>query len=195
MLYALYFEIHHLVASAALGFARVAPIFFFLPFLNSGVLSGAPILMGVSVVALAICCVIGGVAAPWLLPMISTAVPLPLETAHTTVSQPMITLLLVACPLLPFIIMAMFKGNRLPSRSRGAAWVCGYDHEQSMVITAYGFAMPVKEAFAPVLKLRKWLNPVSLVPGWQNAAAAVLFRRLALIELAVLVVIVVSRGA
>ncbi|MGR2462310.1 EscT/YscT/HrcT family type III secretion system export apparatus protein, partial [Salmonella enterica] len=42
MLYALYFEIHHLVASAALGFARVAPIFFFLPFLNSGVLSGAP---------------------------------------------------------------------------------------------------------------------------------------------------------
>ncbi|EBW9225907.1 formate hydrogenlyase subunit 3 [Salmonella enterica subsp. enterica serovar Enteritidis] len=157
--------------------------------------SCAPILMGVSVVALAICCVIGGVAAPWLLPMISTAVPLPLETAHTTVSQPMITLLLVACPLLPFIIMAMFKGNRLPSRSRGAAWVCGYDHEQSMVITAYGFAMPVKEAFAPVLKLRKWLNPVSLVPGWQNAAAAVLFRRLALIELAVLVVIVVSRGA
>ncbi|EBJ8374322.1 formate hydrogenlyase subunit 3, partial [Salmonella enterica] len=143
----------------------------------------------------AICCVLGGVAAPWLLPMISTAVPLPLETAHTTVSQPMITLLLVACPLLPFIIMAMFKGNRLPSRSRGAAWVCGYDHEQSMVITAHGFAMPVKEAFAPVLKLRKWLNPVSLVPGWQNAAAAVLFRRLALIELAVLVVIVVSRGA
>ncbi|EEC6052940.1 formate hydrogenlyase subunit 3 [Salmonella enterica] len=157
--------------------------------------SCAPILMGVSVVALAICCVLGGVAAPWLLPMISTAVPLPLETAHTTVSQPMITLLLVACPLLPFIIMAMFKGNRLPSRSRGAAWVCGYDHEQSMVITAHGFAMPVKEAFAPVLKLRKWLNPVSLIPGWQNAAAAVLFRRLALIELAVLVVIVVSRGA
>lgn len=157
--------------------------------------SCAPILMGVSVVALAICCVLGGVATPWLLPMISTAVPLPLETAHTTVSQPMITLLLVACPLLPFIIMAIFKGNRLPSRSRGAAWVCGYDHEQSMVITAHGFAMPVKEAFAPVLKLRKWLNPVSLVPGWQNAAAAVLFRRLALIELAVLVVIVVSRGA
>ncbi|MGR4727245.1 hypothetical protein Q6A37_06570, partial [Salmonella enterica subsp. enterica] len=26
MFYALYFEIHHLVASAALGFARVAPI-------------------------------------------------------------------------------------------------------------------------------------------------------------------------
>lgn len=67
--------------------------------------------MSVSVVALAICCVIGGVAAPWLLPMISSAVPLPLETANTTVSQPMITLLLIACPLLPFIIMAIFKAT------------------------------------------------------------------------------------
>ncbi|MGS8640069.1 formate hydrogenlyase subunit 3, partial [Salmonella enterica subsp. enterica serovar Infantis] len=36
--------------------------------------SCAPILMGVSVVALAMCCVLGGVAAPWLLPLISTAV-------------------------------------------------------------------------------------------------------------------------
>ncbi|XNM68727.1 proton-conducting transporter membrane subunit [Escherichia coli] len=115
--------------------------------------------------------------------------------AHRGVSQPMITLLLIACPLLPFIILALLKGNRLPSRSRGAAWVCGYDHEQSMVITAHGFAMPVKQAFAPVLKLRKWLNPVSLVPGWQNAAAPLLLQRLALVELAVLVVIVISRGA
>ena len=132
----------------------------------------APLLMSVSVVALAICCVIGGVAAPWLLP-----------------------LLLIACPLLPFIIMAICKGDRLPSRSRGAAWVCGYDHEKSMVITAHGFAMPVKQAFAPVLKLRKWLNPVSLVPGWQCEGSALLFRRMALVELAVLVVIIVSRGA
>lgn len=84
--------------------------------------------MSVSVVALAICCVIGGVAAPWLLPMLSAAVPLPLEPANTTVSQPMITLLLIACPLLPFIIMAICKGDRLPSRSRRGL-VCGYDHE------------------------------------------------------------------
>ena len=109
--------------------------------------------------------------------------------------SPLIAILLIACPLLPFIIMAICKGDRLPSRSRGAAWVCGYDHEKSMVITAHGFAMPVKQAFAPVLKLRKWLNPVSLVPGWQCEGSALLFRRMALVELAVLVVIIVSRGA
>lgn len=155
----------------------------------------APVLMGVSVVALALCCVIGGVAAPWLLPLLGSAIPLPLTTAHTTVSQPMIALLLIAAPLLPFILMLFFKRDRLSSRSRGAAWACGYEHEQSMVITAHGFAMPVKENFAAVLKLRHWLNPVAWIPGWQSAAVPALFRRLAVIELAVLVVIVISRGA
>ncbi|MCV4599764.1 formate hydrogenlyase subunit 3, partial [Escherichia coli] len=99
------------------------------------------------------------------------------------------------CPLLPFLLMIFFKGDRLAARSRGAAWVCGYDHEQSMVVTAHGFAMPVKEAFAPLLKLRHWLNPVRLVPGWQSASAPALLRGIALVELAVLVVIVISRGA
>ncbi len=155
----------------------------------------APLLMAISVVALALCCIAGGVAAPWLLPLLGNAVPLPLATAHTAVSQPMMALLLIAAPLLPFVLMLFFRRDRLPARSRGAAWACGYEHEQSMVITAHGFAMPVKENFAAVLKLRRWLNPVSLIPGWQSAAAPALFRRLALIELAVLVVIVISRGA
>ncbi len=154
-----------------------------------------PVLMAASVVALALCCVIGGVAAPWLLPLLGSAIPLPLTTAHTTISQPMIALLLIAAPLLPFILMLFFKRDRLSSRSRGAAWACGYEHEQSMVITAHGFAMPVKENFAAVLKLRHWLNPVAWIPGWQSAAVPALFRRLAVIELAVLVVIVISRGA
>lgn len=40
MLFGLFFEVHGWVASAAMGFARVAPVFFILPFLNSSVLSG-----------------------------------------------------------------------------------------------------------------------------------------------------------
>ncbi|MNC60984.1 formate hydrogenlyase subunit 3 [compost metagenome] len=133
-------------------------------------------------------------AAPWFLPLISGLFPAS-GGEVSVVSQPMITLLLLAGLLLPFIVMVIFKGNRLPNRSRGSAWVCGYDHEQAMVITAHGFAMPVKESFAPVLKLRKWLNPVRFIPGWQCDCTAVLFRRIALIELAVLLVVVVSRGA
>lgn len=155
----------------------------------------APVLMTLSVIALALCCIASGVAAPWILPLLRNVVPLPLVNAHTVVSQPMMTLLLIACPLLPLILMVLFKGDRLPSRSRGDAWVCGYDHEQAMVVTATGFAQPVKAAFAPLLNLRKRLNPVNLIPGWQCDCLAGSIRRLALIELAILLVIVVSRGA
>lgn len=154
----------------------------------------APWLMTASTLLAALCCVAGGVAAPWFLPLISRMFPVD-GGAVSTVSQPMITLLLLAGLLLPFVVMVIFKRDRLPNRSRGFAWVCGYDHEQAMVITAHGFAMPVKESFAPVLKLRKWLNPVRFFPGWQCDCTAVLFHRIALIELAVLVVVVVSRGA
>ena len=152
--------------------------------------TSAPFLMSLSVAALAACCVIAGVAAPWLIPLLQNAIPMPLQTANTTVSQPMITLLLIASPLLPFILMVIFRGDRLPNRTRGTAWVCGYDHEQAMVITAGGFAQPVKAAFAPLLKLRKTLNPVKWVPGWQCDCLAGTFRRLAMIELAVLLVAV-----
>ncbi|KVT72957.1 type III secretion system export apparatus subunit SctT [Burkholderia ubonensis] len=40
MAFGLFFEIHGWVAVASLGFARVAPVFFILPFLNSNVLNG-----------------------------------------------------------------------------------------------------------------------------------------------------------
>jgi type III secretion protein T len=38
----LFFDIHTWLAGAALSFARLAPVFFMLPFLNNGVLTGAP---------------------------------------------------------------------------------------------------------------------------------------------------------
>ncbi|SUG36946.1 formate hydrogenlyase subunit 3 [Salmonella enterica subsp. arizonae] len=157
--------------------------------------SCAPILMGVSVVALAICCVLGGVAAPWLLPMISTAVPLPLETAHThRISADDYA----AADCLSAIAIHHYgdvqrqpSAIALPRRGLGVRLrprAVDGDHRAR-------FRHAGERGLCPVLKLRQWLNPVSLVPGWQSAAAAVLFRRLALIELAVLVVIVVSRGA
>ncbi|MGC3029866.1 type III secretion system export apparatus subunit SctT [Burkholderia sp. DN3021] len=40
MAFGLFFEIHGWVAVASLGFARMAPVFFILPFLNSNVLNG-----------------------------------------------------------------------------------------------------------------------------------------------------------
>lgn len=151
----------------------------------------APWPMTLSAALCALCCVAGGVGAPWLLPLLHNAVPLPLVTAHTGVAQLMITLLLLGSLLLPFLLLTLLKGDRLPARTRGGAWVCGYEHESAMVITAHGFAQPVRAAFAPVIALRRSMSLVA--PGWRNASP-VLCRRLAVIELAVLLVVVISRG-
>ncbi|MDO6406743.1 formate hydrogenlyase subunit 3 [Pantoea phytobeneficialis] len=151
-----------------------------------------PGLMNITVVLLALGCVIAGVATPWLLPLLQHAIPLPLNTAQTLVSQPLIALLLIMTPLLPVLLLVLFRGERLPHRTRGPAWVCGYDHEAAMVITASGFAQPVRAAFAPLLALRKHLNPVRWVPGWRGDGIAITFRRLAFIELAILLVAVIA---
>ncbi|OAF24938.1 hypothetical protein AXK30_25780 [Escherichia coli] len=78
-------------------------------------------------------------------------------------------MLLIACPLLTAsIIMGDLQRRSFaiafPRRGLGVrrpkpAKINGDSSAHPV------FAMPVKQAFAPVLKLRKWLNPVSLVPG------------------------------
>lgn len=67
--------------------------------------------MTLSVVMAAVFCLVGGIAAPWLLPLVSGAFPLQAQVS-SVVSQPMIALLLIACPLLPFLLMIFFKGDR-----------------------------------------------------------------------------------
>lgn len=42
MPFALFFDLHQWMAAASLGFARLAPVFFMLPFFNTNVLTGAP---------------------------------------------------------------------------------------------------------------------------------------------------------
>lgn len=153
----------------------------------------APRLMSLTVALAALCCVAGGVGAPWVLPLIAPYMPI--AGGGSIVSPPLIALLLFAAPLLPVIIMMVFKGDRLPNRRRGSAWACGYEHEPAMVITAKGFAQPVKQAFAPLLRLRSYLNPVRLLPGWQCERTAAVFQRLAFIEMATLAVVVMSQGA
>jgi len=47
-----FFDLHGWLAAAIIGFARLAPVFFMLPFLNSGVLSGPPRQAVIIIVAL-----------------------------------------------------------------------------------------------------------------------------------------------
>ncbi|MGA5655383.1 proton-conducting transporter membrane subunit [Rahnella contaminans] len=162
----------------------------------------APLAMTLSSVLLALLCVIFGVASPWIIPhfaavaasVLNTPV---LQTAQhgavfsptSAVSAPMVALLLLGMPLLPWIIAAVLRGARMPNRLRGEAWACGYGHSADMVVTATGFTQPLRVMFGPLYRLRQHIMPAKLVSTLHQGWLGAFCRRLAFIELAVLLVV------
>ncbi|WP_413529217.1 proton-conducting transporter membrane subunit [Rahnella inusitata] len=162
----------------------------------------APLPMTLASVLLALLCVIFGVASPWLIPHFSAVAASVLNaplmpfarqgaaaTGTSAVSAPMIALLLLAMPVLPWLIATLLRGQRLPNRLRGDAWACGYGHSPDMVVTATGFAQPLRVMFAPLYRLRQRATPAALVAALHQGWLGAFCRRLAFIELAVLLVV------
>ena len=162
----------------------------------------APLPMTLASLLLALLCVIFGVASPWLIPHFSAVAASVLNaplmpfagqgaamTGTSAVSAPMIALLLLAMPVLPWLIASLLRGQRLPNRLRGDAWACGYGHSPDMVVTATGFAQPLRVMFAPLYRLRQRATPAALVTALHQGWLGVFCRRLAFIELAVLLVV------
>jgi formate hydrogenlyase subunit 3 len=162
----------------------------------------APLAMTLSGVLLALLCVGCGVASPWIIPHFSAVAASVLNapvlqvaqhgvvfSTTSAVSAPMVAILLLGMPLLPWIIAAVLRGQRLPNRSRGDAWACGYAHSADMVVTATGFAQPLRVMFAPLYRLRQRVTPSSMVGALHRGWTGAFCRRLAFIELAVLLVV------
>lgn len=164
--------------------------------------TSAPLAMTLSGVLLALLCVGCGVASPWIIPHFSVVAASVLNapvlqvaqhgvvfSTTSAVSAPMVAILLLGMPLLPWIIAAVLRGKRLPNRSRGDAWACGYAHSADMVVTATGFAQPLRVMFAPLYRLRQRVTPSSMVGALHRGWTGAFCRRLAFIELAVLLVV------
>ncbi|MFS7247496.1 proton-conducting transporter membrane subunit [Rahnella inusitata] len=162
----------------------------------------APLPMTLASLLLALLCVIFGVASPWLIPHFSAVAASVLNaplmpfagqgaamTGTSAVSAPMIALLLLAMPVLPWLIASLLRGQRLPNRLRGDPWACGYGHSPDMVVTATGFAQPLRVMFAPLYRLRQRATPAALVTALHQGWLGAFCRRLAFIELAVLLVV------
>ncbi|WP_411706101.1 proton-conducting transporter membrane subunit [Edaphovirga cremea] len=168
----------------------------------------APWPMTLSVVLLAMLCLVCGIGAPWIIPVIANiaasllnapalagaahGVIFPGALATTWVSPPLIAVLLLSLPLLPIVLVSLYRGARQPRRVRGDAWACGYGHETAMVVTASGFAQPLKVMFAPLYRLRTLLAPQWLISRVHSGRLAAFCRPLALIELAILLVVVIA---
>ena len=162
----------------------------------------APLAMTLGSLLPALLCILSGVASPWIIPHFSGVAASVLNTplmpfarngaavsGTSAVCAPMIALLLLAMPLLPWLIASLLRGARLPNRVRGDAWACGYGHSAEMVVTATGFAQPLRVMFAPLYRLRQRATPAVLVAALHRGWLGAFCRRLAFIELAVLLVV------
>ncbi|CAI0928801.1 proton-conducting transporter transmembrane domain-containing protein [Serratia grimesii] len=140
----------------------------------------------------ALLCLLCGLGAPWIVPLFARLIgTLPehnLSVTDALVSTPLIAILLLAMPLLPLLIAARYQTRRQPHRVQGSAWACGYGHEDAMVITATGFAQPLRVMFAPLYQLRRWL-PEKVSDGLHRNVFVTFCRGLAAVELAVLLVV------
>jgi hydrogenase-4 component B len=139
--------------------------------------SPAPMIVGMGM--LAVLCVLLGVGAPWVAPILTrVAVSLvpgsALAVVHgavlssgvatpATVSTPLIALLLLAAPLVPFLIVAAMQSGRLGRRHAGDPWACGYAQTRRMTVSAEGFTQPVRFMFSPLYRLRERLDPAPML--------------------------------
>lgn len=134
-----------------------------------------PWTMTAAMLILAVVCVLLGVGASVIAPVLAKvamsltaatdvtvvqgAMLVPDSAAQAMISPAMTFLLLLALPLIPFIIYLVFKGKQMSFRRKGDAWACGYAWERDMSVSAGGFTQPLRSMFAPLYRMRKQLDP------------------------------------
>lgn len=131
--------------------------------------------MTVSMLLLALLCILLGVGASVVAPVLAqvamtlvgthdvTAVQgsmlVPQLASQTMLSPALTFILLLALPLIPLAVYLLLKSNQSSFRRRGDPWACGYNWEQAMAVSAGGFTQPLRAMFAPLYRLRKQLDP------------------------------------
>jgi hydrogenase-4 component B len=131
--------------------------------------------MRVGMLWLALLCLILGIGSPWVAPMfaqvaahiahVSTitvtqgALVVPATNQQAVLSTPVITIALILLLIVPFALKAFFRGVRLSRETNRTPWACGYDYEERMSISAGGFTHSMRQMFAPLYRLRVWLDP------------------------------------
>jgi hydrogenase-4 component B len=146
----------------------------------------APMTLGMGILAIA--CVVLGLAAPFVAPVIgaiaaatigTTAITvadgltlIPANSHQAVLSTPLIAVLLLGLAALPIILKsALSGGRRLPPRRSAAPWAAGYLPDGHMPATAGGFAQPIRMFFGSLYDVRQ-----SIAAAWSSVACA--FERL-----------------
>ncbi|PWC36086.1 hydrogenase 4 subunit B [Azospirillum sp. TSO35-2] len=131
----------------------------------------APFAMVAGMVMLAVACVVLGLFAPLIAPVMGRiaastigvapvtlavgATLLPGDPQQATLSTPLIAILLLALATLPIALKAVFSSRRGVTRRAAAPWAAGYLPDSHMPATAGSFAQPIRMFFAPLYTMRR----------------------------------------
>ncbi|MBW7985063.1 hydrogenase 4 subunit B [Enterobacillus tribolii] len=131
--------------------------------------------MTVSMLLLALFCVLLGAGASVVAPVLAQVAAslsgaqeltvaqggllVPQQAAQAMLSPALTFILLLALPLLPLAVYLIRKGGQPGFRRRGDPWACGYGWEQAMAVSAGGFTQPLRAMFAALYRMRKQLDP------------------------------------
>ncbi|MGQ0285875.1 hydrogenase 4 subunit B [Pasteurellaceae bacterium 22721_9_1] len=134
--------------------------------------------MLIAMAVLAVCCVLLGIGASVITPVIakiSTALSglngFPLAEngtvvsspePYTALSTPMVAIMLIAFFAVPFALYSFTKDKRLSDSAKGNPWACGYAYEAEMASSAGGFTRPLRTMFKPLYTIRKTFDPAPL---------------------------------
>ncbi|WP_431222862.1 hydrogenase 4 subunit B [Serratia sp. L9] len=133
--------------------------------------------MTAAMLLLALLCVLLGVGASQVAPVLAQvamtlvgthdvvvaqgSLLVPQQASQAMLSPALTFILLIALPLLPLAVYLMLKGNQSGFRRRGDPWACGYNWEPAMAVSAGGFTQPLRAMFASWYRLRKQLDPTA----------------------------------
>lgn len=135
-----------------------------------------PAAMVIGMIVLALACVVLGLAAPLVVPVLASASAqilnqpatvfvdgAVLSVGETALSTPMVALLLIGLATLPVLLGSLFAIARRAPRVGEAPWACGYLPDGHMAVSAHSFAQPIRMFFRPLYAIRK---TVAAVEGW-----------------------------
>jgi hydrogenase-4 component B len=66
--------------------------------------------------------------------------------------------LLIGLAIVPFIIVGLYAGRRPRPRMGAEVWACGYVPDAGMIVSAAGFAEPIRVLFGPLYGVRHWAD-------------------------------------